>query len=203
MGHDDHSQALHAMTAPLAVEAEVVQAAARGDKAALRSVLLGVAPAVLGAIRATVGPAHPNLDDLVQESLMAVVAALPAFRGDCSLGHFARRIAVRRAIDGLRSSYRVEKRRAELNETEPAPQSSTLLERRQQQWRTLLAELPPAQAEALLLRAVEGCSVEEIATLMDVPLETVRSRLRLAKASLRERLVSDDALADLLEEGHD
>jgi RNA polymerase sigma-70 factor (ECF subfamily) len=73
-----------------------------------------------------------------------------------------------------------------------------MVERRQHKWRALLTELPPPQAEALVLRAVEGFTLEEIAQLTGVPIETVRSRLRLAKAALRDRIANDATLADLL-----
>ncbi|HEX4517803.1 MAG TPA: sigma-70 family RNA polymerase sigma factor [Polyangiaceae bacterium] len=195
--------ALHADAGPLLEEHAVIHAAARGDRSAIRGVLVRVGPAVLGAVRATVGPSHADVEDLVQESLLALVAALPAFRGECSLEHFARRIAVRRAIDGLRAAYRTNKRLAELAEgalVMGAPNAHGL---RQEKWRALLAELPAAQTEALLLRALEGCSVDEIAALTGAPAETVRSRLRLAKAALRERLASDASFAELLEDGDD
>jgi RNA polymerase sigma-70 factor (ECF subfamily) len=194
--------ALHADADAFGEDA-VVHAAARGDRSAVRSVLLRVGPAVLGAVRATVGPAHADVEDLVQESLLALVAVLPAFRGDCSLEHFARRIAVRRAIDGLRAAYRTNVRLTDVPEgalLADAPNAQGL---RQDKWRALLAELPAPQTEALLLRALEGCSIEEIATLTKTPLETVRSRLRLAKAALRERLANDSSFAELMEDGDD
>ncbi len=178
-------------------ETLLARAAATGDRAALREVLHLVGAAVLGGVRSVVGPAHPDLDDLVQESLIGVVQALASFRGDASLVHFARRIAVRRAIDGLRTAIRARRRHADLSQApEPAVPAPSLLERRQGKWRALLAELPAAQAEALVLRAVEGCSVEEIATITGAPAETVRSRLRLAKNALRARIAADRSFAD-------
>jgi RNA polymerase sigma-70 factor (ECF subfamily) len=192
--------ALHAIGEPLQGDMDLVRAAAAGDKEALRAVIVQVGPAIVGAVRATTGAASSDLEDVVQDSLMALVAALPVFRGECSLAHFARRIAVRRAVDVLRASGRSQRQRAEDGTcSEIAPEQS-MVERRQRQWRALLAELPAAQAEALVLRAVEGCTVEEIAQSTGAPIETVRSRLRLAKTALRERIASDSAFADLLED---
>jgi DNA-directed RNA polymerase specialized sigma24 family protein len=50
------------------------------------------------------------------------------------------------------------------------------------------------------MRAVLGHSIDEIAEALDVPINTVRSRLRLAKAALRERIETDPSLGELLEE---
>jgi RNA polymerase sigma-70 factor (ECF subfamily) len=44
------------------------------------------------------------------------------------------------------------------------------------------------QAETILMRMVLGCSVEEIAVATQVPVNTTKSRLRLAKDFLRRRL---------------
>jgi len=52
----------------------------------------------------------------------------------------------------------------------------------------VLAELPEAEREAVLLYAWEDLSYEEIATTQDVPLGTVRSRLNRARRRIRERI---------------
>ena len=54
--------------------------------------------------------------------------------------------------------------------------------------RAAIDELPSPQAEALVMRVVFGYSVEEIAAEANAPVNTVRSRLLLAKAALRRRL---------------
>jgi RNA polymerase sigma factor (sigma-70 family) len=52
----------------------------------------------------------------------------------------------------------------------------------------VLAELPEAEREAVLLYAWEDLSYEEIATAQDVPVGTVRSRLNRARRRIRERI---------------
>lgn len=49
-----------------------------------------------------------------------------------------------------------------------------------------LAALPPRRRDALLLHAWTELSYEEIATALDVPVGTVRSRIHRARAQLRE-----------------
>ena len=49
-----------------------------------------------------------------------------------------------------------------------------------------LAALPPEQREVLVLRHVEGMSVEEVAVALEVPAGTVKSRLHHAVRKLRE-----------------
>ena len=51
-----------------------------------------------------------------------------------------------------------------------------------------LEELPPALRECLLLCDVEELKYKEIATVLDVPIGTVMSRISRARAALREAL---------------
>ena len=50
------------------------------------------------AVRAIAGRDAPDVEDIVQETMVAFVQALPAFRGECSVVHYASRIAVRTAM---------------------------------------------------------------------------------------------------------
>ena len=57
--------------------------------------------------------------------------------------------------------------------------------------RELLAAIPTEQGETLAMRVVLGWSLEEIAAHTRVPVNTVRSRLRLAKEAMRRRIEAD------------
>lgn len=54
--------------------------------------------------------------------------------------------------------------------------------------RTILDKLPESQREVFMLYELEQLSGEEIATQLDVPLGTVRSRLRLAREAFRREV---------------
>ena len=56
--------------------------------------------------------------------------------------------------------------------------------------RHAVAGLPDGLRETLILRELQQCTYEEIATITDVPLGTVRSRLSRARARLRVTLGS-------------
>jgi RNA polymerase sigma-70 factor (ECF subfamily) len=62
--------------------------------------------------------------------------------------------------------------------------------------RELIAQLPPVQREAFLLREEGGLSVEEIAEVTGVNAETAKSRLRYAVAKLRKGLRGQGAVDD-------
>ncbi len=125
---------------------------------------------------------------------------LPAYRGDADPLGYARVIAVRSAI-ATRKKRRLEQSRSEesedIEDTRPDPGATVESTQRKTLLRNLLEELPPEQAETLALRVVLGCSLEEIALQTRVPLNTVRSRVRLAKERLRARIEADPKLEDL------
>ena len=58
----------------------------------------------------------------------------------------------------------------------------------------------PEQAETLAMRVMLGWSREEIAEYTKAPVNTVRSRMRLAKEALRTRIAADPSMAEVLEE---
>jgi RNA polymerase sigma-70 factor (ECF subfamily) len=165
--------------------------AVAGDGAAAGSLVTALAPQLLRVIRASLGATHPEIEDVLQESLIRFLKALPSFRDEGSLVGFAVRIAVHAATDQHRRDRAM--RRAPLSSANelagPESQSSVGANFVQ----TMLEKLPPAQAEALVLRVVVGYSVQEIAAATGVPLNTARSRLLRAKEALR-RLLEVDTL---------
>lgn len=57
----------------------------------------------------------------------------------------------------------------------------------------LLARLPDERREAMVLKHVHGYSVEEIAEATNAKVNTVRDRLRVARAELRAWLNASDS----------
>jgi RNA polymerase sigma factor (sigma-70 family) len=176
-------------------------AAARGDHAAVHAVLAGVAPAVAAVVRLMFGSRTAEAQDAVQESLVAVHAAIGRFRGECPFEAYARRIAARVAIAARRRRVpeAVDQLGAELVAAGPSHDERIMRERRLQALRALLDELPPGQAESLGMRVVLGCTLPEVAQATGVPVNTVRSRIRLAREHIKARIESDARLAALFE----
>jgi RNA polymerase sigma-70 factor, ECF subfamily len=105
-------------------------------------------------------------------------------------------IARRRAIDRLRSLksrlQTIEK--ANLSDpfgTDSAIEQNLFLRARQKSVRTALNQLPETQHSLLLMAYFEGCSQQEIATRTQIPLGTVKTRMRAGMIKLREILNAD------------
>ena len=179
--------------------------AGTGDPAATRRFLDRVWPTLSRVVSGVLGSHHPEVDDVIQQSLIAVLQALSAFRGDCHPAGYASRIALHVALRARRNAA-VRRNRsqtlAQISAAEPDavwPGCEVSAERRKRALRDLLTDLPEEQADALALRVVLGWSLEDVAQATGAPLNTVRSRVRLAKEALRRRIEADPTLSDELE----
>lgn len=183
----------------------VARQAADGSGPAVRALIMHVGPAMLSAVRKILGHAHPDLDDVMQDAAIALLDALATFRADCSVLTFARRVALLTALSARRKSMtRYKYQQSVLPDSEfesdtVSPQSALVAKQRREMLLRCLDDLPPATAEALALHFVLGMTVEEIAATTNSPENTVWSRLRLGKQSLRRRVTLDSGADELLE----
>jgi len=174
--------------------ADLVRRAASGDAEASAALLRTIRPGVVAVVRRILGGRPADADDAVQQTLVAFVRALPAYRGEADPAAYAKTIAVRSALAIRRGIHRASDRNesdcdaSALKSDHPSPSDDATSERRRMLLRQLLAEIPTEQAEALAMRVVLGWSLDEIAAGASVPRNTVRSRIRLAKEALRKKI---------------
>ncbi len=186
----------------------IAQAAIDGDVAALRTLLSSVTPSILRMVRRVIGGAHPDVEDVAQECAVELVNALPRFRGESSVRHYATRVALRTAMNARRRQRAAKRNHGLATELEvgdtaaggAAPDALVASRVGVELARELCDALPPLQAEALALHCVLGHTMSEVAAICGAPLETVRSRLRTAKAALVALALADPRLRELVEE---
>lgn len=125
---------------------------------------------------------------LTQETFVRAWERLDTYRGGSRLSSWLHRIAVNVALESGRRRTRWWRRLApeeaglEMPDRErPRPELRIDLER-------AIAALPDRAREALVLRDVEGYSYEEIATLMETAIGTVKAQIHRARGLVRERL---------------
>lgn len=184
--------------------AELLDDANAGDRDKLGQILAATAPAVLAVVRVILGSDNPDVPDVAQESLLAVKDALRTFRGEASLTQYARQIAVRTALASRRGRgardrllERFRRESASTGEADPAI-DPVLRARRTAAFRGLLDDLPEEQAETFALRVVLDYSLDQVAAATGAPVNTVRSRVRLAREKLKQRIERDPELWDVL-----
>ena len=181
--------------------------AGKGDTGAMRTLLREIGPRIERVVRAVLGRANEDADDVIQQAMLGFVQALPSFRGECEPVHFASRVAARTAIACARRRRALHARHEDGVDLDAIaheagkslePFATTERARRMELLREVLAQIPREQAETLSLRIMLGWSLGEVAETMGVPLNTVRSRLRLAKTALRAVIEADPSAHELL-----
>jgi RNA polymerase sigma-70 factor (ECF subfamily) len=145
-----------------------------------------------------------DAEDIACEVFVAVPQSLSSFRGEASLFTWLVGIARRKIADHLRRvGRRREVRESELPLDQPSPFEDVewtddlpddFLQREEvaHAVRHAVAQLPDAQREALLLRHVEGLTIQDISHTLGRSEDSIKALLRRAKATLLHLLNSPD-----------
>jgi RNA polymerase sigma-70 factor (ECF subfamily) len=138
-----------------------------------------------------------DAEDLTQEIFLRLYQNLRLYRGDVPLAGWALRLSRNVCIDHYRRTRR-ERRAATLSEEVLAvlpsgddPQAEA--QKRQQLGAVYrgLEEMPEDLAEVVLLRDLQGWSLEETAVFLEVPVGTIKSRLHRARLELAGRVTAN------------
>jgi RNA polymerase sigma-70 factor (ECF subfamily) len=178
----------------MAADGDLVARAAAGDEEAFAALLeryrdrvFRLAVSILG--QAFVGEA----EEVTQEVFLRVYHALKSFRGESKFGTWLYRVTFNQAIN-LKSRVRFKAPHVtdeDLAQQAAAdPDALTRLERarRDSVVSECVLELPEAYQSALRLHYWMGESITEIAALLDVPENTVKSYLFRARQLLQSML---------------
>ena len=171
----------------------------RGDKKAFDALVLKYQGRILKLISRFINNPH-DVSDVAQEAFLKAYRALPKFRGESAFYTWLYRIAVNTAKNYLASGQRQPTETAvDFNEMEQIEQSVALKEQTTPERLLLTRELqetiisaienlPMDLRSAITLRELDGLSYEEIATVMECPVGTVRSRIFRAREAVDKRI---------------
>jgi RNA polymerase sigma-70 factor (ECF subfamily) len=134
-----------------------------------------------------------DAEDVAQEALLRAYRKFDRLQDVTRFRAWLVRITFRLALDRWRSAKRRIQRETEwsLPEQRPAPPSTEEIaacSEFQSRLDRALGELPEKFRFVLLLAAIQGYTLEEVAGMLDVPVGTVKSRLFLARKQLAEKL---------------
>ncbi|MHA3903374.1 RNA polymerase sigma factor RpoE [Castellaniella sp. WN] len=142
-----------------------------------------------------------EVEDVAQEAFIKAYRALPQFRGESAFYTWLYRIALNTARNWQAASFRrpatVSPLENEDGETfdqidglsdHSTPESLMASRQVAQAVNEAIDELPDDLRVAIVLREIEGMSYEEIASTMQCPIGTVRSRIYRAREAIAARL---------------
>lgn len=153
-------------------------------------------------VLARLGVPERDLADAVQDVFVVVHRRLPEFEGRSSVSTWLYGICVRVASARRRRASsrheRLESPDVDPEDPTPGPEDRAEAQDLRLLAEQILAQLPFAQRAVFVLFELEGLSSASIAERLEIPLGTVHSRLRLARAAFRreaDRVLARDRFA--------
>jgi RNA polymerase sigma-70 factor (ECF subfamily) len=166
--------------------ARLATAAREGDDVAVAELVRHTQPAVWQLCTAL--GSTGETEDLVQETYLRALKALPRFRGDAPVRLWLLSIARRTCADHVRRRQR--RRRLMdrvVNDTVADSVSAPEVND------DLLGALDPDRRVAFVLTQLVGLSYDEAAVVAGCPIGTIRSRVARARADLQALVLAADA----------
>jgi RNA polymerase sigma-70 factor (ECF subfamily) len=134
-----------------------------------------------------------DAEDVAQEALLRAYRNFARLREPTRFRGWLVRIAFRLALDRWRAAKRREKRETAWVQPEqrsgaPTAEDLAAASEFQKRLERAMEELPEKFRLVLLLSAIEGYTLEEVAGMLGIPIGTVKSRLFFARKQLAEKL---------------
>ena len=181
------------------LDQELVERVQNGEKAAFDILVRKYEHKLANVISRYIRDSSEVLD-VAQEAFIKAYRALPNFRGDSAFYTWLYRIAINTAKNHLVAASRrpptedVDSQDAEQFEAGSGLKEYATPERMALQGelaatiQAAIAELPEELRAAIILRELDGMSYEEIASAMECPIGTVRSRIFRARDAIEKRI---------------
>ena len=193
-------------------DAALIRQAQSGDRAAYGQIVLAHQDRLYNAVLRLVGDSD-EAAEITQEAFTRGLMKIDSFRGDASAYTWLFRIAMNLAISELRKNKRhrvfsLDRPGSSLRDGrghDDDDQASGLLdrvtqdsggapletiERRERDGQVLaaLGRLDPEYRAVLVMRDIEGFDYQQMATVLELPLGTLKSRIFRARLALRDEL---------------
>jgi RNA polymerase sigma-70 factor, ECF subfamily len=148
-----------------------------------------------------------DAEDVTQDVLVQVVRCLGNFRGDSQLSTWLHRVTVNAALAVRRRQARRPEQQVDnffdgvpdpSRPEEASPDGRTLTLELREHLERAIAQLPDIYRDVFILSDVEGLPGGEVASLLELSLPAVKSRLHRARLAVRDTLrpyIEDDGRA--------
>lgn len=182
-------------------DARLIEGLCAGDDRAYEELLTRFQQPVYNIVYRLVSDSSDTAD-VVQEVFLKIFRSIGGFRGRSSLKTWVYRIAVNEAHNHRRWFSRKRGQETGLEDDQgegvtfeqilpdhsPSPFEIACDHETRAAIEDALANVKPAFREALVLREIEGLSYEEIAEVLQVNINTIKTRIVRGRQSLREQL---------------
>jgi RNA polymerase sigma-70 factor (ECF subfamily) len=170
-------------------DSEILDALGRQERDVAAALLIEAHALAIGRMCMALLGSQSEAEDVLQETLVAALDGLDAFRGEGTLRAWLLRVARRRCARRLeaRSREREAKRGLTVPDAEPSAERTTMARRA----RRLLDEIRPSEREALVLRFAAELSFREVGAACGIDEAAARKRVSRGLSRLRTLLGED------------
>ncbi len=182
------------------IDQQLVERAQRGDKKAFE-LLVAKYQRKLARLLSRFIRDPAEVEDVAQEAFIKAYRALPSFRGESAFYTWLYRIGINTAKNYLVALGRRAPTTTEFDSEEAenfedgdqlrdvnTPENELMSKQIAETVNDTMDALPEELRTAIVLREIDGLSYEEIASVMNCPIGTVRSRIFRARETIAERL---------------
>jgi RNA polymerase sigma-70 factor, ECF subfamily len=169
---------------------DVVARVRAGERSLFEIIMRRYNQRIYRVVRAITG-SDGEAEDVMQDAYVRAYAHLDQFAGRASFATWLTRIAVHEALARRRRGERF----VDLDDVMPTlafpghgPEQRATDRELGAALQEAIDELPPSFRTVFVLREAEGLSTAETAASLDIPPETVKTRLHRARSLLRHRL---------------
>ncbi|MBQ6347292.1 MAG: sigma-70 family RNA polymerase sigma factor [Clostridia bacterium] len=187
-------------------ESRLIQRAGEGDASAFNA-LMGMHERRMYAVALRMCGNPEDAQDCLQEAMLRIYRAISGFKAQSSFSTWVYRITMNTCLDELRR--RKNRPNTSLDGLYDAgwspvdpgttPEKSALIGDMRRQLQAFIRELPEDMRAAIVLRDIEGYSYDEIASMLDANVGTIKSRISRGREKLREKIASRPELFDRLD----
>ena len=185
------------------IDQQLVERAQRGDKQAFDLLVIKYQRRLVRLLSQFIRDSA-EVEDIAQETFIKAYKSLSSFRGDSAFYTWLYRIGINAAKNFLVAQKRRASNTSSNFDIEDAenfeeggqlrelatPESELISKQVAQTVSQALNELPEELRTAITLREIEGLSYEEIASVMNCPTGTIRSRIFRAREVISVKLQS-------------
>jgi RNA polymerase sigma-70 factor (ECF subfamily) len=182
-----------------------VRRAQSGDSAGFRDLYTRHKRDVARLVLRMIGP-RADLEDVVQEVFVQVFRSLNAFRAESRFSTWLHRVTVNVSLMYLRAQKSRPQLARDSSVPEPpapeleSPASGAATAERLRALYTIIDQLSDKKRVVFVLHDLEGVPASEIATMVDAPVLTVRTRLFYARREVYAAMAKDPALDSIARE---
>lgn len=182
------------------VDQQLVERAQRGDKHAFELLVVKYQRKLARLLSRFIRDSS-EVEDVTQEAFIKAYRALPTFRGDSAFYTWLYRIGINTAKNYLVALGRRAPTTTQYDAEEAenfsdgdqlqdfnTPENQMMSRQVAESVNQTLDQLPEELRTAITLREIEGLSYEDIASIMNCPIGTVRSRIFRARDAIANQL---------------